>query len=35
MPGLIDLPNDLVLRFKIDAEATAGNTDTWPLLVAE
>lgn len=35
MPGLIDLPNDLVLRFKIDAEATAGNTDTWPLFVAE
>ena len=35
MPGIQDIPNDLVLRFKIDAEATAGSTDTWPLFVAD
>lgn len=35
MPGITDVPNDFVLRFKIDAEATAGTADTFPLYVAE
>ena len=35
MPGIVDTPGNFVQRFKIDAEATAGTADTWPLCVVD